>query len=190
MVKVHYVLGGQASMSFGISGSSTLISLCLGWTFSFLKGKHKCRNKILLICTVVSGFLLIVGTYALYQHYSIQSTGTISFSPKIVVYLDSECTNNASFLDWGPMLPGSTNNITSYMRNEGGPPITLSMNASNWAPSEISDYVNLSWDYNGEQLNPSDIAEVVFTLNLSESIGHTDIETFIFDIIICVHESV
>jgi hypothetical protein len=41
------------------------------------------------------------------------------------VYWDSNCTRIVSTIDWGVMTPGSTKNVTMFIRNEGNRVITL-----------------------------------------------------------------
>lgn len=146
---------------------------------------------MVLVCVVVFGVLLLaLGVYALLMtRVTILSSGTIK-TLGLGVYWDSQCSDEALSIDWGPMLPASTNDVTLYLRNEGNIPVTLSLNTSNWNPLEASFFVALSCNYNGETIDPAVVKEVEFTLNVSESIGDTDIETFIFDINIYVHETV
>jgi len=56
------------------------------------------------------------------------------------------------------------------------------MYASNWSPSNASDYLTLSWDYGGQSINPDDVAQVTFTLSVDASIE--GITSFSFDITI------
>jgi hypothetical protein len=56
------------------------------------------------------------------------------------------------------------------------------MNATNWNPSNASDYISLSWDYGGQLVNPGELIPVIFTLSISESVE--GITSFSFDITI------
>ncbi|UCD25991.1 MAG: hypothetical protein JSV75_03510 [Candidatus Bathyarchaeota archaeon] len=98
------------------------------------------------------------------------------------VYWDNACTDVTSSIDWGTLEPGSNKNFTYYIRNEGNSPSTLSMYTSNWGPQNAPDYINLSWDYDGQSLNPNEVAQVTFTLSVSASID--GITNFRFDITI------
>jgi hypothetical protein len=100
------------------------------------------------------------------------------------VFWDSNCTNPVSFIDWGMVEPGSMNNVTVYVRNEGNVAASISLTTENWNPSNASDYLALSWNYDGQQLNPLEVAQVTLTLSISSSIQ--GIESFSFDIIISV----
>jgi len=100
------------------------------------------------------------------------------------VFWDSNCTNPVSFIDWGMVEPSSMNNVTVYVRNEGNVAASISLATENWNPSNASDYMTLSWNYDGQQLNPQEVAQVTVTLNVSSSVQ--GIESFSFDIIISI----
>ena len=116
-----------------------------------------------------------------------QTSRTLSNSGAITaigvgVYWDSACTNITSSFDWGTLEPGSSKDFTCYIRNEGNSPSTLSMSTSNWSPQNAFDYINLSWDYDGQILDPDEVSQVTFTLSVSASID--GITNFRFDITI------
>lgn len=98
------------------------------------------------------------------------------------VYWDQNCTNAVSAIDWGILEPGSTKNVTVYIRNEGNSIVSLNMTTSNWNPSNATEYITLNWDYNGQQLNPESVAKVTLILTVSANV--TGITNFSFDIII------
>jgi len=98
------------------------------------------------------------------------------------VYWDENCTSGVSFIDWGMLEPGSSENVTVYVRNEGNSVAILSMETSNWNPSNASNYITLSWNYGGQSINIGGIVKVTFTLSVSASIE--GITSFSFDILI------
>jgi hypothetical protein len=100
------------------------------------------------------------------------------------VFWDSNCTNSVSFIDWGMVEPGSMNNVTVCVRNEGNVAASLSLATDNWNPSNASNYLALSWNYDGRPLNPLEVAQVTLTLAVSPSVQ--GIESFRFDIIISI----
>jgi len=100
------------------------------------------------------------------------------------VFWDNNCTNPVSFIDWGMVEPGSMNNATVYVRNEGNVAANISLATENWNPPNASDYLALSWNYDGRLLNPLEVAQVTLTLSVSSSVH--GIESFSFDIIISV----
>lgn len=98
------------------------------------------------------------------------------------VYWYENCTSEVSFIDWGMLEPGSSKNVTVYIRNEGNSVANLTMYASNWNPLNASDYMDLSWNYEGQDINVSEVLEVTFTLIISPEIQ--GITSFSFDIVI------
>lgn len=54
-------------------------------------------------------------------------------SVQLGVYSDSCCTTALSSVSWGTLDLGTTATATIYLKNEGNVPLTLSINASNWA---------------------------------------------------------
>jgi hypothetical protein len=98
------------------------------------------------------------------------------------VFWDSNCTITVDFIDWGIVEPGSMNNVTVYVRNEGNVAANLSLATDNWTPSNASDYISLGWNYANQTLNPFDVVQVTLTLTIS--LGIEGIDSFSFDIII------
>jgi len=142
---------------------------------------------------VVAGATLTLVTYvlalslvgqvlsALQTSRTVSNAGTVK-AIGVGVYWNNECTDPLSSIDWGILEPGSSKNVTCYIRNEGNSVSTLSMYASNWSPSNASDYLTLSWDYGGQSINPDDVVQVTFTLSVDASID--GITSFSFDITI------
>ena len=117
------------------------------------------------------------------QTLSIGSRGTVK-AVGVGVYWDSSCSSAVSFVDWGTVEPGSTKNVSIYLRNEGNWVVSLFMFADNWYPSDASNYMVLSWDYAGQAVDPQEVVQT--TLTLSASSGIEGITDFSFDIIMGV----
>lgn len=145
-------------------------------------------KKILLTTTfavaaILVAFVLLDGTVmgTLLGRVTVPNLGTVK-AMGVGVYWESGCSNRVTSIDWGTVEPGSTNDVTVYIRNEGNAEETLSSTAESWSPSTASMYMSLSWDYGGQVI---DVGEVVpVTLSLSVSAGITGITSFSFDIVI------
>lgn len=98
------------------------------------------------------------------------------------VYWDQACTNTVTSISWGMIEPGSAVNKTCYIQNEGNSASTLSLQTSNWNPSNATEYIDLIWDYGGQPINPDEVVRVTFTLSVLSSIQN--ITNFSFDITI------
>ena len=95
------------------------------------------------------------------------------------IYQDNKCTDPLVSIDWGVLESGSSKNGTHYIRNEGKKALTLSLYTSNWNPSDSSDYITLSWNYDGQPIDPNKVVQ--FMLTLSTSAGVEGITSFSFD---------
>jgi hypothetical protein len=131
--------------------------------------------SIVALTVVASGF--IQSSVRIVGHGTVKAVG-------VGVFWDSNYTNPVSFIDWGMVEPGSMNNVTVYVRNEGNVAANISLATENWNPPNASDYLALSWNYDGRPLNPLEVAQVTLTLTVSSSVQ--GIESFSFDIIISV----
>lgn len=99
------------------------------------------------------------------------------------VYEDNKCSNPLVSIDWGLLDSGSSKNVTYYIRNEGKKASTLSMYTSNWNPSDASSYIALSWDYDGQPIDPNEVVQVTFTLSTSAGVEGMTSFTFDFTIV-------
>jgi hypothetical protein len=127
--------------------------------------------------------LIVLASGFMQSSVRIVGRGTVK-AVGVGVFWDSNCTSPVSFIDWGMVEPGSMNNVTVYVRNEGNVAASISLTTDNWNPSNASDYLALSWNYDSRQLNPLEVAQVTLTLTVSSSVQ--GITSFSFDIIISV----
>jgi len=148
--------------------------------------------------SIITGAMLILITYTLglslvsqafpaaQTSKTLSSTGSIQIQTTagIGVYSNFECTIPQTSMSWGTLEPGGSQNVVCYIKNEGSSPSTLSMYASGWDPESLvtSNYLVLSWNYNGHSINPDDAIPVTFTLTVDASIE--GITNFSFDITI------
>lgn len=144
--------------------------------------KRSFIKATIAIVTVIflSGFLLAQVMSAIQITRTVSNVGTLKLSADIGVYQDASFTNRAITIDWGTLNPGATKSYSIYIRNEGNTALTLSMSPSSWNPSTASNYLTLTWNYNGQAINPNEHVRVTLTLTVSEST--TGISTFSFDI--------
>jgi len=112
---------------------------------------------------------------------TVSSVGSLK-AVGVGVYWDAKLANRVSSIDWGVLEPGSSKNVTVYVRNEENLVARLTMFTRNWSPSNASDYLILTWDYGGQSINVGKAVLVTFTLSVSASIK--GINSFSFDIFI------
>jgi hypothetical protein len=150
-----------------------------------VKSKEKGQIKPSAAILIAALFTLALAAYAILQSsVRINNQGTVK-ALGVGVYWDSNCTNPVSLINWGTVEPGSTNNVTVYVRNEGNTAANISMTTENWNPLNAPNYLTLNWNYNGQQLNPSETVQITLSLNVSSSVQ--GIENFSFDIIISIN---
>jgi len=119
----------------------------------------------------------------------IPSLGTIR-TLGVEAYWDRNLENKTEIIDWGTIWPGSSRNITFYLRSISDVETTLYLNTTNWNPANISDYMTLSWNYNGTRFHPGEIIQVTLTLSAPSSrsfiryLTTNNVKEFSFDIII------
>lgn len=136
----------------------------------------------MVICLSVVSFLVVSATYALLTtQKTVQGSGSIK-GVGVGVYWDLQCTNATSSLDFGQLEPGSSKNLTLYLKNEGNAALTLSMASQNWNPANATDYMTLTWNREGQQINPNEVIDFLITLSVSENVQ--GISFFSFDVII------
>jgi len=138
-------------------------------------------SLLVLIC-VLSGSVIFVRSQ--WGAIVIGSRGNIRVD-EVGVYRDANCSTAVEYLDWGTIEPGSAQNITLFIRNEGNQVATLFLKTENWTPITASNYLSLSWNYDGRMLSPMGVIEVILSLSVSPNIEN--IVGFSFDVIIGVN---
>jgi uncharacterized membrane protein len=141
-------------------------------------------TSMILLITYTISISLVSQAYPQTQTTTtISATGNIQIQadPGIGVYQDQTGTPLTQ-LNWGTLQPGENPTITTYIKNEGNVPITLSLQTDNWNPQTAQNYLTLSWNYNNQPLNPEETAQITLTLEIDPNT--TGITTFTFDITI------
>jgi len=141
----------------------------------------KKKNTVFLAyvaCIWLAAFA-VVGAALLVYNTKISGQGTIK-AVGIHVYKDAAATEPLTSADWGIFEPGESKTGPVYIKNEGNVPVALSFHVENWQPAAASNFITLTWDYNGSGLPKGSIKQVTFTLTVSVNI--TGIENFSFEV--------
>lgn len=105
------------------------------------------------------------------------SLGTIK-TIDVEIYRDPNGENKMQTLSWDQIkiekldwdeIKTETVNTTIYVKSVSNFRVTLNLKLTDWNPEAISDYMTISWDYNGTQLDPGEIIPVTMTLSASSS---------------------
>jgi hypothetical protein len=129
----------------------------------------------LFFFTVISGQVLVRTNMYSYGSIQIQTAG-------VTAYKDASCTTLVTEFPWGSLAPGSSGTNIIYLKNEGHTSLTLSLNTTNWNPTNAPNYITLNWNYNGQTIAPNQVIQIIFTLSVSQNIS--GINSFSFEIII------
>jgi hypothetical protein len=145
------------------------------------------KEKVVAIAAVsLVAYTLALGLFnpassPLQTNSKISSGGAVK-AIGVMVYSDASATDRLTSIDWGILEPDEDKSVTLYIRNEGNYAVTLSLLTENWNPSNASQYIALSWNREGQSVNPSEIVDA--TLTLAVSPGVSGITDFSFDIVI------
>ena len=112
---------------------------------------------------------------------TVPGTGSIK-GVGVGVYWDLQCTNQTSALNFGLLEPGSSKNFTLYLKNKGNTLLTLNMTSEEWNPTNATEYLTLTWNREGQQLNAGEVTDFIIMLSVSSNV--TGIDSFSMDIII------
>jgi hypothetical protein len=125
------------------------------------------------MANIVATFLaLILGVWlvsaGLSQTY--YSEPVVSSSPALGLYQDSGFTKPVQAIEWGELIPSGSANSTLYVRNIGGVPLEIRLNAYNWLPVNASDFITISWDREGLVLQPDQFTVAKLTMRVGSDI--------------------
>jgi len=141
-------------------------------------------NKLFATAALAVAVLASTATFAalgaVSNNKSLPSQGTIK-AVNLSVYWDNACTNTTTAVNWGMLSPGSANNVTLYVRNEGNVAVKLNMTTQSWNPTNTSTYITLMWNREAQVLNSQTVAAATLTLSVSANIS--GITNFSFNII-------
>ena len=108
--------------------------------------------------------------------------GNIFVTIGVSAYWDSELTDRVDAINELFLSNGTQKSYRLYIFNDGNTRETLSLSTSNWNPPEASSYINLTWNYRGQIINPNTALPVTLTLAVSPNI--TEVTYFNFNIIV------
>ena len=122
-----------------------------------------------------------------FHNLTVPSLGTIKVVG-VEVYWDSNLENKTETINWGLVKPGSTTSITIYIKNVSNVRTNLNFFVEKWNPYEISNYLDLSWDYTGAFVNSGEVTRVKLQLTSSSDSSfityliYNDVTTFSLDV--------
>ena len=130
---------------------------------------------IVAIASIASTTLVsMMLSHSDYEIY-VPSLGTIK-TIDVELYWDPKCENKTETLSWDELkieklswdeIKMDPINTKVYVKSVSNFRVTLNMFLTDWDPVEISDYLTISWGYNGTIIYPGEIIPVTMTLTAS-----------------------
>lgn len=141
--------------------------------------KPRYRTLVLVVIVAVASVavtsLVAVMLSSSDDELYLPSLGTIK-TVEVETYWDQDCKNRRENLTWDDMWiqqmeEAEVNevNTTVYIKSVSNLKVTLTMFLTDWNPEDISDYVTISWDYDGTVLSPNEVIPVTMTLSASST---------------------
>lgn len=143
------------------------------------------RHRLLPVAALAIAVLLATATWVVVEAVSNGKGVSNQGKLKVVdlgLYWDNGCANATVAVDWGPFSPGASSSVTLYVRNEGDSAVKLNLTTRNWNPADASELMTLTWNREGQVIEPQTVTAATLSLSLSTNIsGITD---FSFDTIV------
>ncbi len=124
-------------------------------------------------------------TAILYDNAHISTSGAIASlgSINVSLYWDVDMTDPVQHAYWGTLEPGESNTLPIYVVSDSvGLNMTIRLFTGPYIPSEIEQYLIVSWDREGAVLTPQEITEAKITLSVTPDAPLDS--AFVFDVLI------
>jgi hypothetical protein len=142
-------------------------------------------NRLFAAAALAVAVLASTATFAalgaVSNNKTLPSQGTIK-AVNLGVYWDNACTNTTTAVNWGMLSPGAASNVTLYVRSEGNTAVKLNLTTQGWNPTNTSSYMTLTWNREGQVMNPQTVTTSTLTLSVSPNVS--GITNFSFNIIL------
>jgi len=140
------------------------------------------RKALFLIACLLFFALGSFTTIAVMQWTQrIPSSATVK-AVGVGIYKDINFTVSVTQINWGIVEAGESKNFSAYIVNRSNVPITLSMTTENWNPMNASNFIILTWNYDGTQITVDGYVFVSFVLTVDQAIS--GIDAFSFTIVV------
>jgi len=140
------------------------------------------RKALFLIACLLFFALGSFTTIAVMQWTQrIPSSATVK-AVGVGIYKDINFTVSVTQINWGIVEAGESKNFSAYIVNRSNVPITLSMTTENWNPMNASNFITLTWNYDGTQIAVDGYVFVAFVLTVDQAIS--GIDAFSFTIVV------
>lgn len=129
------------------------------------------QAKLAAVAIAITGILVTLGAIAaLSDSQTVPVNGTVT-AVDVEAYTDSACAIPCTILNVGTVAPGSTVTQIVYIKNAGTVPMTLTMIASNWNPTNADDYLTITWNRQNTVLAAGQSTPATLTLTATADTG-------------------
>jgi hypothetical protein len=129
------------------------------------------RKVSIILCVIIAIMAVLIPTTALMSaSQNVNSFGTVT-AINVGVYVDAQCTQNATSVSWGTIAPGSNASRQLYVKNLGTASETLSLASGAYVPSAFSAYALVTWNATSYVLPRGQSVCVTITLAISPSVS-------------------
>jgi hypothetical protein len=125
-----------------------------------------------VIALVITGVVLTAITAGLLTtSQTLNTNGSITpiSAVGLSIYSNSGLTTPMSAITWGTLNPGGQTTVTIYLKNTGNIAENLTMNASNWSPSNANTYLTCTWTPTATTLAAGASTSATITLSASSN---------------------
>jgi hypothetical protein len=140
--------------------------------------KMKMLGPALLLIGIVA---LMYFAQAVVNSLTIHNTGQVSM---VKAFWDSGATQEITAIDWGNLLPDSTQNKTIWLKNFGAAPVNVTLGVSNWVPSQAANYFVVSWDREHQTISAGFTLQCTVMLAVFANITSSPVSSFAYDMLI------
>lgn len=143
--------------------------------FAYLKRSYKTIILIVIVAVVSVASTTLISMLLSSSDYDVYvpGLGTIK-TIEVEIYWDPNGETKRETISWGELEPGASLDTLVYVKSVSNFVVTLNLNLTDWNPEEISDYLTISWDYDGTLISPNEIIPVTMTLSASSSDAFID----------------
>jgi len=120
---------------------------------------------------------------------AVTSVGTVYVTGVEAYGGDLKTVNGALAIDWGTLYLGESKSVFFYVRSISNVPVRVTLEVTSWTPTEISQYMTLSWNYNNAQIAPGEnqipvtlTLTVPATMEFASYLIRNNIQSFAFSI--------
>jgi hypothetical protein len=204
-----HIIPDLVQSSFGSWEKDTTSRTAKNLLDSLVRFLNRSKRTILLVLGVaaitLSLSIIIPILIDRTTHLNLPSMGTIH-TIDVKAYWDASLENEIDqSIEWGTIYTGSSNNVTIYLQVTSNVQTILELETGNWTflnsanmnvsePSDSTQHLNLTWNYNNATLSPGETIPVTLTLSADDSSNFVSflidkaVKYFSFDIVISASE--